>query len=68
MTQIRVRWDDQSGVMPGWFAEIIFDDRVVSDSEKVWFPVDLDDFGIGETEGLLDAIALAYPEAEIVIR
>lgn len=56
-TNIRLFWDDQPGVTPGWYAEIQDQKgQCITDSVKVDFPFDVDDYGLqneGELKGKL---------------
>lgn len=68
ITRVTYRWDDQPGVEPGWYCESWDGDRMVDDSQKVWFPVTVDDFGRDQAGELADALREAFPGAEIVAR
>jgi uncharacterized protein (TIGR02996 family) len=67
ITRVTCRWDDQPGVEPAWYCESWAADRMVDDSQKVWFPVAVDDYGRGDADDLSAALAEAFPGAEIVI-
>lgn len=64
-TTVRVRWDDQAGVEPGWYVDTYGDDGFIDDSQKVWFPVVVDDYGKDDIGGLLLALKGAFPDATI---
>ena len=67
MQIITVRWmDATAGATAGWHAELAEGGRVVSDSEKVSFLVDVDEYEHDELPELLAALVEAYPDAEIV--
>ncbi len=66
ITRVTYRWDDQAGVEPGWYCESYAGDERVDDSQKVWFPVAVEDYGRDEADGLTAALAEAFPGAEIV--
>lgn len=66
ITAVTVRWDDQAGVEPGWYAESYAGELVAGDSQKIWFPVRVDDFGEDEADDLAEALREAFPQAEIV--
>jgi hypothetical protein len=65
ITRVTYRWDDQPGVEAGWYAEAWDGDRMVYDSQKVWFPVVVDGFGHGEADDLEAALQEVFPAAEI---
>lgn len=65
ITRVTCRWDDQPGVNPGWYCESHDADGRVDDSQKVWFPVSVDDYGHDEADDLRAALAEAFPAAEI---
>jgi hypothetical protein len=68
ITKVTFRWDDQAGVEPGWYCESWDGDKMVDDSQKVWFPVPVDDFRHGQADELAAALRDAFPGAEIVAR
>ena len=68
VTRVICRWDDQAGVKPGWYCETIDVAGARDDSQKVWFPVDVDEFGIDDVAELVDALQGAFPGAKIIIR
>lgn len=65
ITRVTYRWDDQPGVTPGWYAETWDDRRIIDDSQKVWFPVTVDDYGHDQEGALRDALCEAFPGADI---
>jgi hypothetical protein len=70
ITRVTYRWDDQLGVEAGWYVETwaVDDDgcKMAEDSQKIWFPVVVDDFGHDQEDELVAALLYAYPSAEIV--
>ncbi len=66
ITRVTYRWDDQPGVEPGWYCQSFADDELRDDSQKVWFPVSVDDYGADEAAELVAALQEAFPNAEIV--
>lgn len=57
-------WDTADPRNPGWFVEYVGSgsgEHVVEDSMKVWFPVDVDQFGKHQEEDLLYALRSAFP-------
>lgn len=66
ITKVTVRWDDQAGVEPGWYCESWEGDKMIDDSQKVWFPVQVDSFGQDERSDLIVALKEAFPAAKIV--
>lgn len=66
--QVRAYWDTQNGVKPGWYAEVVDErDNVVNDSQKVAFPVEVDDFSRTDGAALAEALGEAFPEHEIYV-
>lgn len=67
--QIRAYWFQQENETPaGWYAqELNLNGEVVTDSLKVSFPVDVDEFKITEGQALAQALGDAYPEHEIYV-
>ena len=65
ITRVTCRWDDRPGVEPGWYCETFDGNRMMDDSQKVWFPVSVDDFGREEEDVLVTALREAFPGAEI---
>lgn len=59
-------WDDQAGVEPGWYCET-YDagGNPLDDSQKVWFPVDLDKYRRDQRKELIAALKAAFPGADI---
>lgn len=66
ITKVTVRWDDQAGVEPGWYCESWAGETMIDDSQKVWFPVQVDSFGQDERSDLIVALKEAFPAAKIV--
>lgn len=65
ITRVTYRWDAPHGVEPGWYAESWADTEMIDDSQKVWFPVPVDDYGRDEADDLEAALREAFPGAEI---
>lgn len=68
ITRVRCRWDNRPGAEPGWYAET-FDGEgnFADDSQKVWFPVQVDEFGQDQEAELIEALSEAFPGANITI-
>jgi hypothetical protein len=66
ITRVTYRWDDQPGVEAGWYCQSFAGNEFRDDSQKVWFPVSVDDFGRDEADELVAALSEAFPAAEIV--
>lgn len=66
VTRVTYRWDDQPGVEPGWYCESFDSGGPRDDSQKVWFPVRVDDFGESEGPELAGALQAAFPGADVV--
>ena len=65
VTRVIYRWDDQPGVEPGWYCESYdTDGEMIDDSQKVWWPIDVDNYETAEE--LEQALAAAFPGAEVV--
>lgn len=66
-TKIEYRWDEIDPANPGWYA-VSYDasGEVIDDSMKIWWPVDVDEFGADQGDELGAALRKAYPGAEIV--
>lgn len=61
-------WDKQDPSNEGWHVEARDAlGGVVTDSQKIWFPVSVDDFTREQRPGLLAALALEFDGAEIVV-
>lgn len=65
VTRVTYRWDDQPGVEAGWYAESWAGREMLDDSQKVWFPVAVDGYDRDEAAELAEALAEAFPGAEI---
>lgn len=68
ITRISIRWDTADPDNQGWYVEAFdgptgFD--LVDDSQKSWFPVDVDSYGRDDEDALRDALQAAFPRAEI---
>lgn len=67
ITRVTYRWDDQPGVSPGWYCESWSSDGTMQDdSQKIWFPVTVDDYTQAQEAGLREALREAFPAADIV--
>lgn len=63
---VTYRWDDQPGVTPGWYCESRDENgRTVDDSQKIWWPIDVDQFGEDERAELAQALRDAFPDAVV---
>lgn len=72
ITKVTCRWDDQAGVTPGWYCEAwseeggeLTEGGMVCDSQKVWFPVDVDQYGADEWEDLKNELQQSFGSAKI---
>ena len=65
VTKVSYRWDDQFGVEPGWFVETWDGCEFADDSQKVWFPVAVDQFDRDQEQDLVAALREAFPGADI---
>ena len=63
--ELRVCWDDQPGVDPGWFVEVRKNGKYHDDSMKIWFGVEIDDFNKKQKSELEEALLRAYPGARV---
>ena len=63
--RISLHWDDQAGVEPRGYAEVYTTEGVITDSQKVDFPVDVDGFAEDERAQLEGALLEAFPGATI---
>ena len=62
-------WDAQDSDNAGWYARTIDAERqIIDDSEKVWFPVDVAEYGYEQSSELAGALRDAFPGAKIVER
>lgn len=68
ITRLRCKWDNRPGVEPGWYIET-FDGggNFAGDSQKVWFPVQVDEFGPDQEAALVEALREAFPSSDITI-
>jgi hypothetical protein len=62
--RVTYRWDVPYGVEPGWYCEAWDGDRLVADSQKIFFGVDVDDYE--DSADLEEALRETFPGAEIV--
>ena len=64
--QIYYMWDTTDPQNEGWYFEVLQMNsdgysEVVDDSQKIWCPVDTEDFGAHQEAELVEAILDAYP-------
>lgn len=68
--RIRLYWDNQAGVEPGWYAEVLgrYEEgdhwEHLTDSMKVGFPVDLDEYTEEQEDEVRAALLEEFPGAE----
>lgn len=68
IAKISYHWDMQ-GDTSGWYVTARDSSgQIVDDSEKVWFPVEVDEFTAEQSEELTAALAAAFPGVEISAR
>jgi hypothetical protein len=65
ITRVTVRWDDQDPHNEGWYCESFAGQELIDDSQKIWFGVDTDNFGITSLAELRKALQEVFPNAEI---
>jgi len=68
MQTVVAYFDTQVGAQPGWYAKVL--DRkgdIITDSQKIDFPLDLSRFRPEEGTRLLVALDHAFPECEVEI-
>lgn len=64
---IKYRWDTADARNCGWYAEALSaDGEFLDDSQKVWFPVEVDRFDADEESELVSALKAEFPRAHIV--
>lgn len=69
IVRVRAYWDAQDSTNAGWYAAAFLADRSEAmDSMKIWWPVDLDEFGEDDDEGVCSALTEAFPGAEIEMK
>jgi hypothetical protein len=62
--RVTYRWDDQIGGTPGWYCQRLDDSgNVLDDSQKIWWPVDVDYYDEGAEPDLVAALCGAFPDA-----
>lgn len=66
VTRVTYWWDGQPGIDPAWYCQSFVDSEFMDDSAKVWFPVDVYNYGEDEADELVEALQEAFPNAEIV--
>jgi len=66
---ITYRYDTTDRASPGWYAEVWTgsgdDARIVEDSMKVTFRVNMDDYAEGSSDDVRAALVAAYPGAAV---
>lgn len=63
---IEFYWDTTDPANAGWYAmERSADGEIIDDSMKVWFPVDVDEFGESDGQQLKEALIEAFPDHEV---
>lgn len=65
ITRVSYTWSDQIGAAPAWYCQVWGRDRILSDSQKIDFPVDTEAFGEDDHESLITALAEAFPGVAI---
>ena len=65
VTRIALRWDAQPGAEAGWHCEAFSGERLVIDSQKISFPVDVECYDDEERDELVEALTGAFPGAAI---
>jgi hypothetical protein len=66
ITRVRYYWDAQTGAEGGWYTMgYDADGGEADDSQKVWFPVDVDSYDRSQADDLEAALREAFPDAEI---
>lgn len=65
ITRVTVRWDEQEGCEPGWYCQSWAGKEYRDDSQKIWWPIDTDEYAETDAEDLADALQDAFPNAEI---
>ena len=66
ITRVTYRWDAPAGVEPAWYAEAYAGNSMVCDSQKIWFPVDVSEFGEDNSQELEVELKQAFPNAEVI--
>lgn len=65
-TRVTYRWDNRPGVEPGWYCQSYTGNHTFcDDSQKVWFPVNVEDFSADDRAELDAALRAAFPNAEV---
>jgi hypothetical protein len=67
ITRVVCRWDDTPGISPSWYCQSWIGGELIDDSQKVWFPVNVDCFLHSEDKELKGVLSEAFPNAAIVI-
>jgi hypothetical protein len=64
--RITIHWDETDRSNSGWYVPVTDGNRVITDSLKLDFPVDVDTYGRNEYETLRARIRDAFPDAEVM--
>jgi hypothetical protein len=69
ITKVTAWWDDPQSpsVEAGWYCEGWNGTQMICDSQKIWFPVDVDVFDEDQVNELQAALREAFPGATIEI-
>lgn len=63
VAKIRCRWDDSCGVEPGWYCETFnIHGTMLDDSQKIWFPINVDEFNKSQKTELKNALYDAFED------
>lgn len=66
MSKVQYWWDTQDSSNEGWYVRVLDHmDRITDDSVKIWFPVDLSEFGEDDGDALSIALHDAFDGARI---
>ena len=66
--EVKVNWDETDPQNPGWYAEVLEGGELITDSVKMDFPVDLDEFPRDDTAEMWAVLKAEFPGHEIVIK
>ena len=53
---VRAYWDTTDEENPGWYVQVIEYGEIVTDSQKITFPVDVDEFAATQVQNLRAAL------------
>ncbi len=65
MSQVRAWWDGNAGDASGWYAEEWYGDMLLSHSQMVGWPVDLDGYTEDERDAVLSALSAEFDDVEL---